>query len=160
MLYRSLLALSLVAAAVGCQSRAPEPASTVSPQQKGDARKVSNAAWLAENARKPGVKSTASGLQYRVLSSGKGKHPRATDQVTVNYRGSLIDGTVFDASERHGGPATFPLNRVIKGWTEGLQLMTVGEKRRLWVPEGLAYKGEQEPRGMLVFDVELLAIVH
>ena len=101
---------------------------------------------------------TSSGLASKVLTKGTGKvHPKASDSVTVNYSGWTTDGKMFDSSVVRGEPATFPLNRVIAGWTEGLQLMVVGEKRRLWIPEALAYKG-RDPKGMLVFDVELLKI--
>ena len=101
---------------------------------------------------------TSSGLASKVLTQGTGKvHPKASDSVTVNYTGWTTDGKMFDSSVVRGEPATFPLNRVIAGWTEGLQLMVVGEKRRLWIPEALAYRG-RDPKGMLVFDVELLKI--
>jgi peptidylprolyl isomerase len=102
---------------------------------------------------------TSSGLASKVISPGTGKtRPRATDSVTVHYTGWTTDGKMFDSSVARGEPATFPLNRVIAGWTEGLQLMVVGEKRRLWIPEALAYKGAREPKGMLVFDIELIDI--
>jgi peptidylprolyl isomerase len=101
---------------------------------------------------------TASGLASRVIKPGTGKiHPTATSQVTVHYTGWTTDGKMFDSSIPRREPATFPLNRVIAGWTEGLQLMVVGETRRFWIPEALAYRGRQ-PKGMLVFDVELLKI--
>jgi FKBP-type peptidyl-prolyl cis-trans isomerase len=103
---------------------------------------------------------TASGLAYKVLQKGTGKeHPAAADIVTVGYTGWTTDGKMFDSSQQHGGSATFPLNGVIAGWTEGVQLMTVGEKTRFWIPQELAYKGRPGfPAGMLVFDVELLGI--
>ena len=102
---------------------------------------------------------TKSGLATKVLTKGTGTvHPMATSNVTVHYTGWKTDGMMFDSSVVRGQPATFPLNRVISGWTEGLQLMVVGEKRRLWIPEALAYGGQREPKGMLVFDVELLGI--
>jgi peptidylprolyl isomerase len=102
---------------------------------------------------------TASGLAYRVLQKGTGTvRPRATSSVTVHYTGWQTNGKMFDSSIVNGQPATFPLNQVIAGWTEGLQLMVVGEKTRFWIPENLAYQGQREPRGMLVFDVELLKI--
>ena len=105
------------------------------------------------------AKKTASGLASTVLQPGAGKeHPRADDVVTVNYTGWTTDGKMFDSSVTRGRTATFPLNRVIAGWTEGLQLMVVGEKRRFWIPEALAYKGQRDPKGMLVFDVELLGM--
>ena len=107
-----------------------------------------------------GVDSTKSGLASRVLEPGTGTdHPRATNRVTVHYTGWTTDGKMFDSSVTRGQPATFALNQVIPGWTEGLQLMVVGEKRRFWIPEALAYKGQQgSPQGMLVFDVELIEI--
>lgn len=102
---------------------------------------------------------TRSGLASKVIQPGTGKaHPRPTDQVTVHYTGWTTDGKMFDSSVARGAPATFPLDHVIAGWTEGLQLMVTGEKRRLWIPEALAYKGQRDPKGMLVFDVELIKI--
>jgi FKBP-type peptidyl-prolyl cis-trans isomerase len=129
----------------------------------GESRKASNKQWLADNAKKTGVKSTASGLQYKVIAEGKGKSPKAEDQVSVNYKGTLLDGKVFDASEKHGGPATFGVGQVIKGWTEALQLMKEGDKWELYIPAELAY-GEQGPPGIgsnqvLIFEVELLKIL-
>ncbi|MES1255028.1 MAG: FKBP-type peptidyl-prolyl cis-trans isomerase [Acidobacteriota bacterium] len=104
------------------------------------------------------AKKTASGLASKVIKAGTGKeHPRAEDMVAVHYTGWTTDGKMFDSSVARGKPSTFPLNRVIPGWTEGVQLMVVGEKRRLWIPEALAYKGQPgRPKGVLVFDVELL----
>lgn len=103
---------------------------------------------------------TATGLASKVLTAGSGEqHPDAWDKVTVHYTGWTTDGTMFDSSLKRGEPSTFPLNRVIPGWTEGLQLMTVGEKRRLWIPVQLAYNNApNRPAGMLVFDIELLGI--
>lgn len=119
--------------------------------------------FLVENAKKAGVKTTASGLQYKVIKPGDGPKPKATDKVKVNYKGTLIDGTVFDSSYKRGKPVTFPLNRVIKGWTEGLQLMPVGSTYRFFVPSDLAYGargagGVIGPNATLIFDVELLSI--
>ncbi|MGB0678099.1 MAG: FKBP-type peptidyl-prolyl cis-trans isomerase [Polyangiales bacterium] len=107
------------------------------------------------------AKKSKSGLAYRVLKAGRGKkHPKASSTVEVHYSGWTTDGKMFDSSVMRGAPATFPLNGVIAGWTEGLQLMVEGEKARLWIPEALAYKGQPgRPQGMLVFDVELLRIV-
>lgn len=103
------------------------------------------------------AKKTPSGLATRVLQPGTGKdHPKADELVTVHYTGWTTDGKMFDSSVARGAPSTFPLNRVIAGWTEGLQLMVVGEKRRLWIPEPLAYQGKRDPKGLLVFDVELI----
>src|SRR5712691_6878685 len=104
------------------------------------------------------AKKTASGLASKVTEPGTGKtHPGKSDLVTVHYTGWTTDGKMFDSSVARGKPATFPLNRVISGWTEGVPLMVVGEKRRFWIPEALAYKGQRDPKGMLVFDVELIA---
>jgi FKBP-type peptidyl-prolyl cis-trans isomerase len=119
------------------------------------------AAFLAENGKKPGVVTTASGLQYQVLTAGSGESPKATDEVTVNYRGTLLDGTEFDSSYKRGQPASFVLGRVIPGWTEGLQLMKPGAKYRLFVPPQLAYdlraRPPIPPGALLIFDVELLS---
>src|SRR5438552_3463174 len=105
------------------------------------------------------AKKTASGLSYKVLSKGTGaRHPTATSQVTVHYTGWTTDGKMFDSSVVKGEPITFALNGVIAGWTEGVQLMVEGEKRRFWIPQNLAYKGESPPYGMLVFDVELIKL--
>ena len=119
--------------------------------------------FLAENAKRAGVKTTESGLQYEVLESSIGQKPKATDSVKVHYEGTLIDGTVFDSSYKRGEPISFPLNGVIKGWTEGLQLMSVGSKYKLFIPYQLAY-GEHgagdsiPPYAALIFTVELLGI--
>src|SRR6266851_4879506 len=119
--------------------------------------------FLAENKNKPGVKTTASGLQYKVIKEGTGPIPKPTDTVVTNYRGTLINGTEFDSSYKRGQPATFPVNAVIKGWTEALQLMKVGSKYQIYVPATLAY-GERGagqdigPNETLIFDVELQGI--
>lgn len=129
----------------------------------GDKNKKDGEAFLAENKKKAGVKTLPSGLQYQVIKEGKGQKPKATDTVKANYKGTLIDGTEFDSSEKHGEPATFPLGNVIPGWTEALQLMPVGSKWRLFIPSDLAY-GERGagsligPNSTLVFDVELLGV--
>ena len=120
-------------------------------------------AYLAENAKKEGVKVTASGLQYEVIKEGSGKKPAATDTVSVHYEGTLINGQVFDSSIRRGQPVEFPLNRVIPGWTEGVQLMSVGSKYRFVIPSNLAYGehgagGAIGPNETLIFEVELLDI--
>ncbi|MFC3715657.1 FKBP-type peptidyl-prolyl cis-trans isomerase N-terminal domain-containing protein [Luteimonas soli] len=119
--------------------------------------------FLAENKSAKGVFTTPSGLQYMVLRQGAGPRPKPSDRVRVNYRGTLLDGTVFDSSEQHGGAAEFGLNQVIAGWTEGVSMMPVGAKYRFWIPSELAY-GESgnpaiEPNSTLVFDVELLDIL-
>jgi FKBP-type peptidyl-prolyl cis-trans isomerase FklB len=129
----------------------------------GDKNGKEGEAFLAANAKKEGVKSTASGLQYKVLKSGKGKTPKATDTVKTHYHGTLIDGTVFDSSVERGEPVSFPVNGVIAGWTEALQLMKEGDKWQLVIPSKLAY-GERGAGGKiganatLVFEVELLSI--
>ena len=119
--------------------------------------------FLAENKAKPGIKTTASGLQYKVDKEGNGTPPKETDTVVVNYRGTLIDGTEFDSSYKRGEPATFPVNRVIKGWTEALQLMKPGAKYHLYIPSNLAYGpggtgGAIGPNATLIFEVELLSV--
>ncbi|WP_143306927.1 FKBP-type peptidyl-prolyl cis-trans isomerase [Chitinophaga vietnamensis] len=119
--------------------------------------------FLAENKSKPGVVALPSGLQYQVLRAGDGPKPTATDKVRTHYHGTLIDGTVFDSSVDRGEPISFPVNGVIKGWTEALQLMPVGSKWRLFIPADLAYGDRQAgpkiaPGSTLIFDVELLAI--
>ncbi len=118
--------------------------------------------FLAQNKAKEGVKTTESGLQYRVLTEGKGSRPKATDTVSVHYSGKLIDGTEFDSSYKRNEPAQFELNSVIKGWTEGLQLMTAGSKYELVIPSELAYgpMGNQAIPGnsVLIFEVELLSV--
>ncbi|MDQ6956218.1 MAG: FKBP-type peptidyl-prolyl cis-trans isomerase [Mariprofundaceae bacterium] len=129
----------------------------------GAANKAKGEKFLAENAKKDGVTTTASGLQYEVLKMGDGAKPVATDKVKVHYRGTLLDGTEFDSSYKRGQPISFPLNGVIKGWTEGVQLMPVGSKFKFYIPSALAY-GERgagaaiAPNSTLVFEVELLAI--
>lgn len=120
--------------------------------------------FLANNAKKDGVHTTASGLQYEVMEEGTGTKPAASDTVKVHYHGTLIDGTVFDSSVSRGMPATFGVHQVIKGWTEALQLMPVGSKYRLYIPQDLAYGAHPHPGGAikpymaLIFDVELLGI--
>lgn len=118
------------------------------------------ATFLAANAKKPGVKTTASGLQYEVIKEGSGPRPSASSTVKVHYEGTLVDGTVFDSSRQRGEPVELPLNGVIPGWTEGLQLMSKGARYRLTVPAKLGYgdqgAGPIPPGSVLVFDVELL----
>ena len=135
-------------------------ASIKSPAEKN---KAEGEAFLAKVKKEEGVKTTASGLAYKVLTEGTGPNPNATDQVTVHYTGKLIDGKVFDSSVKRGQPATFPLNRVIPGWSEGVQLMKKGGKSTLYLPSNLAY-GERgaggviPPNATLVFEIELLEI--
>jgi FKBP-type peptidyl-prolyl cis-trans isomerase FklB len=119
--------------------------------------------FLAENAKRDGVVTTATGLQYEVLTEGSGDSPKETDQVTVHYHGTLIDGTVFDSSVERGQPATFPVNGVIPGWVEALQLMNPGAKFKLFIPSNLAYGergagGAIGPNATLIFEVELISI--
>ena len=130
----------------------------------GEANKESGEKFLAANAQRDGIKKTQSGLQYEVITPAKGDKPKATDVVKVHYRGTLIDGTEFDSSIARGEPATFPLDQVIPGWTEGVQLMNVGSKYRFYVPSALAYgtRGAGPkigPNSALIFEVELLEIV-
>ena len=131
--------------------------------EKSAKENESGVAYLAENGAKDGVTTTESGLQYEVITSGDGAQPTTADQVTVHYHGMLTDGTVFDSSVDRGQPATFGVTQVIKGWTEALQLMHVGDKWKLTIPSNLAY-GEQGagamigPGATLVFEVELLGI--
>jgi FKBP-type peptidyl-prolyl cis-trans isomerase FklB len=131
-------------------------------QQLGEANGKAGAAYLAENAKKAGVKTTASGLQYEVLQEGTGATPKAEDQVKVHYEGKLLDGTVFDSSIARNEPATFPLNQVIAGWTEGVQLMKEGAKYKFTIPAALAYgetgSGPIPANSTLVFTVELIKV--
>src|SRR3989338_8519049 len=128
-----------------------------------ETNKKEGEAFLAANKGKEGVKTTSSGLKYKIIKDGNGQTPKATDTVTVNYRGTLIDGTEFDSSYKRGEPTSFPLNGIIPGWLEALQLMPVGKKWQLFLPPALAY-GERGsgreigPNAALVFDVELLSI--
>ncbi len=131
--------------------------------KKGELNRKEGEAFLAENGKRSEVTTTESGLQYEVLTEGTGESPLATDQVTVHYTGTLLDGTVFDSSVERGQPATFGLNQVIRGWTEGVQLMKEGAKYRFYIPSELAY-GERGagadigPGSTLIFDVELITI--
>jgi len=143
-------------AALRTQAMAREDAKVVNNQKAGDD-------YLAANGKKEGVKTTASGLQYKVIKSGTGKSPKATDTVSVNYRGTLTNGKEFDSSSAHGGPASFPVNQVIPGWTEALQLMKEGDKWQLTVPAKLAYAERGAgpdigPNEVLIFEVELLKV--
>lgn len=131
--------------------------------EAGKVAKAAGEAFLAENGKKDGVVTLPSGLQYQVLKEGNGKKPSATDQVVCHYEGTLIDGTVFDSSYQRNQPATFGLNQVIAGWTEGVQLMQEGAKYRFFIPYNLAYgehgAGAQiPPFAALVFDVELIEV--
>jgi len=139
---------------------APLAAAADNPAEKNQKE---GAAFLAANAKKAGVKSTPSGLQYLVIKEGAGKKPTAADAVTVHYRGTLINGSEFDSSYKRNQPATFPLNQVIKGWTEGVQLMKEGGKYRFFIPSELAYGsrgagGLIGPNATLIFEVELISV--
>jgi FKBP-type peptidyl-prolyl cis-trans isomerase len=131
---------------------------------RGNEAKTAGVKFLADNSKKKGITTTASGLQYEVIKAGDGPKPAATDRVNVHYHGTLLDGKVFDSSVERGQPITFGVQEVIKGWTEALQLMPVGSKWRIYIPSDLAY-GEQGaggdigPNEALVFEVELLGIV-
>ena len=132
-------------------------------EEKGKKLAAASTEFLAENKSKEGVKVTASGLQYKVITSGKGKAPAATDQVTVHYTGKLTDGTVFDSSIERNEPATFGVSDVIPGWTEALQLMHEGDKWTLYIPHDLAYGergagGQIPPYAALIFEVELIKV--
>ncbi|HOH70569.1 MAG TPA: FKBP-type peptidyl-prolyl cis-trans isomerase [Paludibacteraceae bacterium] len=133
-------------------------------QAAGKEQKSAGEKFLAENAKKAGVITTASGLQYEILKEGRGQKPTATDKVKVHYHGTLLDGTVFDSSVKRNTPASFGVNQVIKGWVEALQLMPVGSKWKLYIPQELAYgahgAGETiRPYSALIFEVELLEIL-
>ena len=132
-------------------------------KEAADKNKTEGQAFLAANKDKEGVKTTASGLQYKVITEGTGPKPTATDTVVCNYKGTLIDGKEFDSSYKRGEPATFPVSGVIKGWTEALQLMPVGSKWQLFIPSDLAYGergagAEIGPNSTLIFEVELISI--
>jgi FKBP-type peptidyl-prolyl cis-trans isomerase FkpA len=137
-------------------------AQTAKMEEESAAAIEAGLAYLAENAQKEGVTVTESGLQYEVIEAGEGASPQATDTVTVHYKGTLIDGTEFDSSYGRGEPTSFPLNRVISGWTEGLQLMQEGAKYRFVIPSELAYgargQGAITPNSTLIFEVELLEV--
>jgi FKBP-type peptidyl-prolyl cis-trans isomerase FklB len=131
-------------------------------KEKSEANLKAGEEFLEANQKKPGVVALPSGLQYEVISEGTGPKPQATNKVTCHYHGTLIDGTVFDSSVKRGQPATFPLNQVIKGWTEGLQLMPTGSKWRFFIPPHLGYGDRQVsaqigPNSTLIFDVELIS---
>ena len=131
-------------------------------QAAGVKNKKEGETFLTENKKKEGVKTLPSGLQYKVIKEGVGKTPKATDTVTTNYRGTLIDGTEFDSSYKRGQPASFPVNGVIPGWTEALQLMKTGSKWQLFIPATLAYgergSGAIGPNAVLIFEIELISI--
>jgi FKBP-type peptidyl-prolyl cis-trans isomerase len=131
-------------------------------KETADKNLAAGKAFLDENGKKEGVVTLPSGLQYKITTEGKGANPKATDTVTVHYRGTLIDGTEFDSSITRGQPAKFKLDQVVKGWTEGLQLLKPGSKAQLFIPPNLAYgergAGPIGPNSTLIFDVELIGI--
>ena len=151
----------------GCGDESGGTAGTADPVAAGPSRAEANKKkgeeFLAENAKKQGVKTLPSGLQYLVLKEGTGKRPTATDEVEVHYHGTLLDGTVFDSSVERGEPASFPVGRVIAGWTEALQLMKEGAKWRVFIPSKLAYHQRGAPPKIgpnetLIFEIELLHV--
>lgn len=131
-------------------------------KEKADKNLAEGKAFLEENKKKEGIKTLPSGLQYKVLAEGSGKTPIATDSVTVNYKGTLIDGSEFDSSYKRGNPTTFQVNKVVKGWTEALQLMKEGSKWQLFIPPELGYGerggGPIPPNSTLIFEVELISV--
>jgi FKBP-type peptidyl-prolyl cis-trans isomerase len=155
---KSSILRSLCCTALGAAfTLAPLSIMAQTPLEKGEK-------FLADNKTKEGVKTTASGLQYKITKEGTGKQPKATDSVLVHYEGKLLDGTVFDSSIKRNEPISFPLNRVIPGWTEGLQLVKEGGKAILYIPAKLAYGERGTPGGpigpneTLIFEVELLKV--
>jgi FKBP-type peptidyl-prolyl cis-trans isomerase FklB len=157
---KSFFILTLAAGLLaGCTAKENKTDAT----PKSGSQPVDGETFLAENARKEGVVTTASGLQYKVIKPGTGESPRQTDRVKVHYHGTLIDGTVFDSSVQRGEPIVFPVGAVIPGWVEALQLMKVGDKWQLFIPARLAY-GDRSPgpsippNSPLIFEVELLGI--
>jgi FKBP-type peptidyl-prolyl cis-trans isomerase FkpA len=146
---------------MGMLRKAHEQQATVRAKE-AEPNHAAAASFLAENGKKKDVVTTASGLEYKVITPGSGEPPKPGDMVTVNYKGTLLNGTEFDSSTKHGGPATFPSNGVIKGWQEALALMKPGAKYQLWIPPKLAYDVDSPPTippgSMLIFDVELLSI--
>jgi FKBP-type peptidyl-prolyl cis-trans isomerase len=149
-------------AGVGAGSRRLWKKLAAQQAEKGAAAQKEGEAFLAANKAKEGVVTLASGLQYKILKAGTGEKPTLDDTVMCNYKGTLVNGTEFDASEKHGGPATFPVKGVIAGWTEALQLMPAGSKWQLFVPSNLAYgpqgPGDIGPNATLIFEVELVSI--
>jgi len=155
-----ILALGLFA---GCSQKDTAPDAAMKSDATPAAKPVDGDAFLAANAKKDGVTTTASGLQYKVITAGTGSSPKASDQVKVHYTGTLIDGTVFDSSVQRGQPIVFGVTQVIPGWTEALQLMKVGDKWQLFIPAKLAYADHSPspaipPNSVLIFEVELLGI--
>lgn len=160
---KPLLTEAEVEAVLGAFQREMMAKQQAEASKKGDENQKVGETFLTANKKKEGVKTTASGLQYKIVKAGTGPLPKATDTVKTHYRGTLIDGTEFDSSYKRNQPATFPVNGVIKGWTEALQLMPVGSKWQLFIPSELAYgpRGAGRdigPNATLIFDIELLGI--
>ncbi|MFC7049105.1 FKBP-type peptidyl-prolyl cis-trans isomerase [Emcibacter nanhaiensis] len=153
----------LAATISGCSESDQSSDDQATPQSEKEEQVSESKSFLEENKDKPGIIVTESGLQYRVLLEGTGKSPKATDTVTVHYEGTLTDGTKFDSSYDRGTPLSFPLNQVIRGWTEGLQLMKEGGKYKFFIPSELAYGprgagGVIGPNEDLIFTVELIRV--
>jgi len=157
-----ILSASVAMLLTACSEQAPEEETTQNNQEENVVTEALS--FLEENKTKPGVTTTESGLQYKVLLEGTGKAPKATDTVTVHYEGTLTDGRVFDSSYERGEVISFPLNRVIPGWTEGLQLMQEGAKYKFFIPSELAYGSRGAPGSIigpdsdLIFTVELIRV--
>lgn len=159
----SAAALSLAFFSLGCSHQSQANNSTPMSQSNPSGNLALGQAYLKQNSTQPGVKTTPSGLQYKVITEGTGKSPKATDTVLVHYRGTTIDGVEFDSSYKRNEPISFPLNGVIPGWTEGVQLMKEGGKIQLFIPSNLAYGsrgagGVIAPDSTLIFDIELLKV--
>jgi len=160
----SIIAFEQIQGIVGPYFQKKQEAAKAEELKKSESIKIEGIKFLEENKKKEGVVTTESGLQYIVLKEGTGKQPTATSNVTVHYHGTLIDGTVFDSSVDRGQPATFGLNQVIKGWTEGVALMKEGAKYKFFIPQELAYGANPRPGGpikpfmALIFEVELIKV--
>jgi len=155
-------AVAFASVALGCSHQTQATSNSMTPSHPSD-NMAKGQAFLKQNATQPGVKTTPSGLQYKVITEGTGKAPAATDTVLVHYRGTTIDGVEFDSSYKRNEPISFPLNGVIPGWTEGVQLMKEGGKIQLFIPSDLAYGsrgagGVIPPDSTLIFDIELLKV--
>jgi FKBP-type peptidyl-prolyl cis-trans isomerase len=162
-LKNSASAMALAFLTLGCSHQSQVTNTTPMSQSNPSDNLAKGQAFLKQNSTQPGVKTTPSGLQYKVITEGTGKSPAATDTVLVHYRGTTIDGVEFDSSYKRNEPISFPLNGVIPGWTEGVQLMKEGGKIQLFIPSNLAYGsrgagGVIAPDSTLIFDIELLKV--